>query len=191
MAKQGQANRGERVAQYLPRSLVDGGEDTNGRSTCRCTPRLFLPETAAWFAAGGAVTVIFSGSLAALASHAGLVEVLTIGMLVPCFTWVVQLGASAFALAPSKRRLYWGDLGRICLIGSDRSLACAAIANLCLSRAPLWISAANVLLSGAIMRCGSVPPVRSARNRRRLAAQLVPDHHREHAALLWSSWKWW
>ena len=56
---------------------------------------------------------MFSGSLAALASHADLVEVLTIGMLVPCFTWVVQLGASAFALPPAYRRLYWGDLGRI------------------------------------------------------------------------------
>ena len=113
-------------------------------------PGYSMLATAGWFAAGGAVTAIFSASLAALASHAGLAEVLTVGMLVPCFTWVVQLGASAFALPPSKRRYYWGDLGRICLLGSVALLP-AAIANLCLLRAKLWLSAANVLLSVAIM----------------------------------------
>jgi hypothetical protein len=37
----------------------------------------------------GAVTALFSGSLAALASHAGVVDVMTVGMLVVCFTWIV------------------------------------------------------------------------------------------------------
>ena len=109
-----------------------------------------LISTALWFAAGGAVTAVFSGSLARLAVHAGLPEVLAVGMIVPCFTWVVHLGASGLFLPPSKRRLYWGDLGRICLIGS-LALLPAAIANLCLSKAPLWLSAANVLTSVAIM----------------------------------------
>jgi hypothetical protein len=113
-------------------------------------PGYSMLATAAWFAAGGAVTAVFSGSLAALTSNAGLVEVLTVGMFVPCFTWIVQLGASAFALPPSQRRLYWGDLGRICLLGSVALLP-AAIANLCQSRAPLWLSAANVLASVALM----------------------------------------
>ena len=106
--------------------------------------------TTAWFAAGAAVTAVFSGSLAALASNAGLVKVLTVGMLVPCFTWIIQLGASALALPPSLGRLYWGDLGRICLLGSVALLP-AAIANLCLPRAPLWLSAANVLASVTLM----------------------------------------
>ena len=109
-----------------------------------------LISTAARFAAGGAVTAIFSGSLARLALHASLPEVLAVGMIVPCFTWVVQLGASALLLPPLQRRLYWGDLGRICLIGS-LALLPAAIANLCLPSAPLWLSAANVLTSVAIM----------------------------------------
>ena len=53
------------------------------------------PVTAGWFVAGAAVTAAFSGSLAALARNAGLAEVLVVGMLVPSFTWVVQMSASA------------------------------------------------------------------------------------------------
>jgi hypothetical protein len=113
-------------------------------------PGYSMLATAAYFVAGAAVTSIFSGSLAALASNAGLVEVLTVGMLVPCFTWIVQLGASAVALPSAHRRLYWGDLGRICLLGSVALLP-AAIANLCLQHAALWLSAANVLASVALM----------------------------------------
>ena len=141
-----------------------------------------LPETAAWFTAGAAVTAVFSGSLAALASHADLAEVLTIGMLVPCFTWVVQFGASAFALSArvsptllGRPRPYLSDRLDRSLAGGDRQLvlaACPALA-LCGKRPG----------QRGDHGCGSVSAVRSARNRRRLAAQLVPDHHREHDAL--------
>ncbi len=106
--------------------------------------------TAGWFTAGAVVTAIFSGSLAALTSNAGITEVLVVGMVVPCFTWVVQLCASAIALTPTQRQLYWGDLGRICLRGSVALLP-AAIVNLSLPNAPQWVSAANVLASVAIM----------------------------------------
>src|SRR5262249_55548737 len=106
--------------------------------------------TAGWFAAGAVVTAAFSGSLAALATNAGLAEVLFVGMLVPSFTWAVQLSTSGIALAAGQRRLYWGDLGRVCLLGSVALLP-AAVANLCLSRAPLWLSAGNVLASVALM----------------------------------------
>ncbi|WP_020471437.1 hypothetical protein [Zavarzinella formosa] len=106
--------------------------------------------TAIWFAAGGAVTAIFSGSLAKLTTTAELPEVLMVGMVVPSFTWVVQMGASWALMSPDRRRLYWGDLGRICLWGSVALLP-AAVINLFLSNAPRWLSAANVLASVAIM----------------------------------------
>jgi hypothetical protein len=105
---------------------------------------------AGWFVAGGVVTSLFSGSLAALTDRVGLAEVLLVGMVVPCFTWVVQLGASAAAMPAGRRRLYWGDLGRVCLLGSVALLP-AALANLALARPPLWASAANVLASVALM----------------------------------------
>jgi hypothetical protein len=119
------------------------------------------PSTAAWFAAGGAVTAIFSGSLAKLTTTADLPEVLMVGMVVPSFTWVVQVIASWALMAPVQRRLYWGDLGRICLWGSFALLP-AAVVNLCVPNAPRWLSAANVLASVAIM--GAALFRRSARH---------------------------
>ena len=113
-------------------------------------PGYSLPATAAWFVAGGVVTAVFSGSLAFLAKHAGMAEVLAVGMLVPSFTWVVQTSASALALPAKQRRLYWGDLGHICLVGSFALLPAAAV-NLCVPQPPLWLSAANVLASVALM----------------------------------------
>ena len=121
-------------------------------------------------------------SLAALASHADLAEVLTVGMLVPCFTWVVQLGASAFALPPANRRAL---LGRPRPDLSDRvyrSLACGD-RQLVLAACPALALCGKRPAQCGDHGCGSVSAVRSARNRRRLAAQLVPDHHREHDAL--------
>ena len=106
--------------------------------------------TAAWFIGGGLVTAVFSGSLFMLAKNAGLAEVLTVGMIVPCFTWVVQLAASYLLMPEEKRRLYWGDLGRICFWGSVALLP-GGIYNLLTADPPLWISAANVLASVAIM----------------------------------------
>jgi hypothetical protein len=96
---------------------------------------------AALFVLGSVVTAVFSGSLAALAVNASFAEVLAIGMIVPCFTWLVQLSASALRLSPPQRRLYWGDLGIICLLGSVALLPGAAI-NLFVTHPPLWISAA-------------------------------------------------
>lgn len=107
-------------------------------------------STAGWFAAGGIVTAFFSGSLAALTSKAELPEVLAFGMTIPSFTWVVQLSASAVWLPTDRRQFYWGDLGRVCLVGSVALLP-AAIANLTLPNSPRWISAANVIASVAIM----------------------------------------
>ena len=109
-----------------------------------------LAATITRFVASGIVTSIFSSSLAMLAQNAGLREVLCVGMVVPSFTWVVQICASAGLMHRADRSLYWNELGRVCLLGSIALLP-AAIVNLCLPQAPLWVSAANVLASVAIM----------------------------------------
>lgn len=107
-------------------------------------------QTAGWFAAGAAITAVFSGSLAPAAVHSTLPVVLTVGMIVPSFTWAVQVTASALWLPSALRRVYWDALGRICFLGSVALLP-AAIVNLCLPPAPLWISVLNVLASVAVM----------------------------------------
>lgn len=146
--------------------------------------------TAAWFAAGGLVTAIFSGSLAKLATHASLAEVLVVGMLVPSFTWVVQLSASAAGLSPSQRQLYWGDLGRICLLGSIALLPAAAV-NLLVPQAPLWLSAANVLVSVALMGVSLFR--RSARHgiSRGWPISWCLTIGINMGLFVWSSWQWW
>ena len=153
-------------------------------------PGYSYPATVGWFIAGAVVTAVFSGSLAMLAKHAGLVEVLAIGMMVPSFTWVVQMSASALRMMSTKRRLYWGDLGRICLLGSFALLP-AAIANLCLPQAPLWLSAANVLASVALM-AGDLFR-RSARHGIEpgwpISWCLTISVNM--SLFVWSSWGWW
>lgn len=109
-----------------------------------------LPATILLFFLGGLVTSVFSGSLVKLTSKASFVEVLSIGMIVPSFTWLVHLFASLLCMSPIQRRKYWGDLGRICLLGS-LALLPASIFNCGSSNPPAWISAANVLISVAVM----------------------------------------
>ena len=89
-------------------------------------------------------------SLGALTSNAEVPEVFAFGMIIPCFTWAVQLSSSALLLPPHLRRLSWGDLGRVCLIGSVALLP-AAVVNFGTVDPPRWVSAANVLVSVAIM----------------------------------------
>ncbi len=109
-----------------------------------------LPAIAVHFLHGGLVTAAFSGSLDVPAVHAELPEVLAVGMIVPCFTWVVQTAAARALLDARRRQLYWGDLGRACVWGSYALLPAAAV-NLLTSQPPLWVSAANVLASVALM----------------------------------------
>ncbi len=104
-----------------------------------------LPATACWFLAGGAITAVFSASLAMQATNVGWMYVLAVGMIIPSFTWVVQFTASALFMAPARRPVYWADLGRICVAGSVALLP-AGLANF-IPGTPLWLSAANVLLS--------------------------------------------
>ena len=148
------------------------------------------PVTAAWFIAGGVVTAIFSGSLAFLTTNADLTEVLATGMIVPSFTWVVQLSAAAIGLPSLRRRMYCGDLGRICLIGSIALLPAAAI-NLCLPNVSPWWSAANVLASVVLM--GAVLFRLSAKHNIAptwpLSWCLTITFNM--ALFLWCSWHWW
>ncbi|MDB5313150.1 MAG: hypothetical protein JWO38_7352 [Gemmataceae bacterium] len=120
------------------------------QETTTIPPGYSYPVTGILFALGGLVTAAFSGSLAVPASNAGLAEVLAVGMIVPSFTWVVQLTASGICLGSQARRLYWGDLGQVCLLGSVALLP-AAVVNLVVPGPPLWLSAANVLLSVGVM----------------------------------------
>jgi hypothetical protein len=106
--------------------------------------------TAMFFIAGAVVTSLFSGSLAVLAKNASIREVLSVGMVVPSFTWVVQLTASFALMKSAECSLYWAELSWVCLLGSIALLP-AAILNFCLSEPRLWLSAANVLISVAIM----------------------------------------
>jgi hypothetical protein len=113
-------------------------------------PGYSYPKTAGLFALGAALTAVFSGSLAAIAPGAGRAEVLAVGMVVPSFTWLVQLAASGLRMDGRRRRLYWGDLGRACALGSAALLPAAAL-NLLAPGPPPWASAANVLASVALM----------------------------------------
>jgi hypothetical protein len=146
--------------------------------------------TSGWFIAGGAVTAIFSGSLARLTSRASLAEVLAVGMVVPCFTWIVQFAASAVAMSSFRRRIYWGDLGRVCLLGSIALLP-AALANLALAHPPRWASMANVLLSVAFM--GVELFRRSARHKTSFAwpAGWCLTITVNMLLFLWASRNWW
>lgn len=108
------------------------------------------PATAVYFLLGGLVTSPFSGSLDVPAVHADLPWVLAVGMIVPCFTWVVQVSASGLLMPEPTRRRYWGDLGRICLLGSFALLPAAAY-NLLVPTPSWWVSAGNVLLSVFVM----------------------------------------
>jgi len=103
-----------------------------------------------WFALGGMITSIFSGSLFLLSRDVSFAEVLTVGMIVPCFTWFVHLSASFLYLPPGERDFYWRELGWICFWGSVALLPAAAI-NLIANNPSGWWSVANVLASVALM----------------------------------------
>jgi hypothetical protein len=61
-----------------------------------------------------------------------------------------RIAGSFIALPGETRRLYWLDLGGVCLAGSITLLP-AAVINLCVHPAPRWISIANVVVSVVIM----------------------------------------
>lgn len=102
------------------------------------------------FVASFFVTAIFSSSLKVFFADVSWSEVLTKGLLIPCFTWSVQLIASALLMNTERRVIYWTQLGWVCLIGSFALLP-AAFYNFASSQPMMMISVANVLASVVLM----------------------------------------
>ncbi len=70
------------------------------------------------FIASFLVTAVFSASLKVFFQEVSWREVLIKGLLIPCFTWTIQLILSAVFLKTQDRLTYWNRLGWVCLIGS-------------------------------------------------------------------------
>ena len=71
------------------------------------------------------VTAVFSASLKVFFQAVSWREVLIKGLLIPCFTWTIQLLLSAIFLKSGDRLTYWNRLGWVCLIGSIALLPAA------------------------------------------------------------------
>lgn len=102
------------------------------------------------FALSFLVTAAFSVSLKAFFADDSWGEVLSKGLLIPCFTWSVQLLMSAAFLRGERRAVYRGQLGVVCLIGSAALLP-AAVYNLTASEPLAAVSVLSVLGSVALM----------------------------------------
>ena len=96
------------------------------------------------------VTAVFSASLKVFFQEVSWREVLIKGLLIPCFTWTIQLLLSAAFLKTADRVTYWNRLGWVCLIGSTALLP-AAFYNLRSVTPRVWISILNVLASVVLM----------------------------------------
>lgn len=96
------------------------------------------------------VTAIFSVSLKTFFTTEAMTRDLSKGLIIPFFTWTVQLVLSAFLLRGEERLFYWTQLGVICLIGSVALLP-AAFYNFAVENPLPIVSIASVLLCVAIM----------------------------------------
>lgn len=96
------------------------------------------------------VTAVFSVSLKTFFDAETMSRDLSKGLIIPFFTWTVQLLLSAFLLRGEERLFYWTQLGVICLIGSV-ALFPAAFYNFAVASPLPIVSIASVLLCVAIM----------------------------------------
>ena len=71
------------------------------------------------------VTAVFSVSLKTFFAAESWTLNLSKGLLIPCFTWTVQIVLSALLLRGAELIFYWTQLGVICLIGSIALLPAA------------------------------------------------------------------
>lgn len=94
--------------------------------------------------------MIFSVSLKTFFADETWTLNLSKGLLIPCFTWTVQLILSALLLRGERLLEYWKQLGAICLVGSIALLPAAFYNFWVINPLPL-ISVVNVLLSVAAM----------------------------------------
>ncbi|HVE55930.1 MAG TPA: hypothetical protein VNB22_03825 [Pyrinomonadaceae bacterium] len=96
------------------------------------------------------VTAVFSISLKTFFAGDAMTRDLSKGLIIPFFTWTVQLILSAFLLHGAERIFYWTQLGIICLIGSIALLP-AAFYNFAVDHPSPVVSIASVLMCVAIM----------------------------------------
>lgn len=96
------------------------------------------------------VTAVFSLSLKRFFDAETMTRDLSKGLIIPFFTWTVQLVLSALLLRGEERLFYWTQLGVICLIGSIALLP-AAFYNFAVAAPLPFVSIASVLLCVAIM----------------------------------------
>lgn len=112
--------------------------------------RARLVKIAVLFILSFLVTAIFSVSLKTFFAAESWTLNLSKGLLIPCFTWTIQLILSAIFLDWKERFVYWEQLGVICLVGSIALLP-AAIYNFAAANPSPLISVGNVLASVLIM----------------------------------------
>lgn len=96
------------------------------------------------------VTAVFSVSIKTFFAAESWTLNLSKGLLIPCFTWTVQLILSALLLGGEERLFYWTQLGVICLVGSIALLP-AAFYNFAVQSPSPLVSIVSVLLCVAIM----------------------------------------
>jgi hypothetical protein len=102
------------------------------------------------FALSFFVTSIFSASLKVFFTSESWLAVLGKGIIIPCFTWTVQLILSTIYLNRERRIIYWTQLGYVCLIGSVALLPAAFYDFLATKASPV-VPVFNVLLSVCLM----------------------------------------
>lgn len=96
------------------------------------------------------VTAVFSVSIKKFFAAESWALNLSKGLLIPCFTWTVQLVLSALLLRGAERLFYWTQLGIICLVGS-MALLPAGFYNFAVDAPSPYVSILSVLLCAAIM----------------------------------------
>lgn len=96
------------------------------------------------------VTAVFSLSLKVFFAGGSLMLDLSKGLIIPFFTWTVQLALSAFLLKGAERLFYWTQLGVVCLVGSIALLP-AAFYNFAAARPSPLVSIVSVFACVAVM----------------------------------------
>ncbi len=99
---------------------------------------------------GGLVTAPFSISIARWMTGDTFAQALAKGLVIPVFTWAVQLTVAALLFRGTKRYEYAVQLGVVCTLGSA-ALWPAALYNAIAEHPSPWVSAANVYASVLFM----------------------------------------
>lgn len=96
------------------------------------------------------VTAVFSVSIKTFFAAESWSLNLSKGLIIPCFTWTIQLVLSALLLRGAERIFYWTQLGIICLLGSVALLP-AAFYNFAFVAPSPVVSVVSVLVCVAMM----------------------------------------